>query len=222
MLEDAVAKYRRAIYATNRVDAAKVVDEAFKSGVSAEDIVFNIVIPSINGMLCSISSQPGGASIAQHFIASQIASDIVEQMIPHFKQHPTISGTIVIGTAAGDFHGLGKRIVIGCLKAQMYEVYDLGLNVAPELFVDKAVEHGAQVIGISSLMVHTARGENGCRKVREILKERALEDRIKIIVGGAPYRFDEQLYCQVGADAWADTAMDAGPIMEKLIMEVTS
>lgn len=220
MLKQAVEEYTQAIYATNRIEAAQVVDDAFNNGVSAEDIVFKIVIPSINSMLFSIKPQSGGASIAQHFIASQIASDIVERMIPHFKQIPAKGGTIVIGSASGDFHGLGKRIVIGCLKAQMYEVYDLGLNVAPEVFVDKALEYGAQVIGISSLMVHTARGENGCRRVREILKERDIEHRIKIIVGGAPYRFDKHLYLQVGADDWADTAVDAGAVIEKLVKEV--
>lgn len=219
MLEQSVAEYTKAIYATNRILALQVVQKAFEGGVSAEDIVFKIVIPSINSMLFSVTLE--GASIAQHFIASQIASDVVEQMLPHFKQKPASSGTIVIGSAFGDFHGLGKRIVIGCLKAQMYEVYDLGLNVAPDVFVDKAQEYGAQIIGISSLMVHTARGDNGCRKVRQLLNERSLESSIKILVGGAPYRFDGELYLQVGADAWADTAMDAGPVVDTIIREMS-
>jgi methanogenic corrinoid protein MtbC1 len=70
-------------------------------------------------------------------------------------------------------------------------------------------------------MVHTARGENGCRRVRQLLSEQGLEGRIKIIVGGAPYRFDDQLYRQVGADAWAENAIEAGPVIARLIREVT-
>lgn len=54
----------------------------------------------------------------------------------------------------------------------MVEVVDLGVNVAPERFVDEAVAHEAQVIAISSMMVHTAKGENGCLKVRQLLRER--------------------------------------------------
>ena len=85
----------------------------------------------------------------------------------------------MIGTASGDMHSLGKRIVMGCLRARMVDVKDLGINVQPERFVDEAQAHNAEVIGISAMMVHTARGENGCLRVREILKERGLEDRIR-------------------------------------------
>jgi methanogenic corrinoid protein MtbC1 len=102
----------------------------------------------------------------------------------------------------------------------MVEVTDLGLNVAPERFVDEALAHDAQVIGISSMMVHTATGENGCRRVRQILKERGVEDRIRIAVGGAPYRFDPELYRNVGADAWADNGITAGRVITDLIREV--
>ena len=102
----------------------------------------------------------------------------------------------------------------------MVEVVDLGLNVAPERFVDEALAHDAQVIAISSMMVHTARGDGGCRRVRQILKERGLEDRVRIAVGGAPYRFDPGLYKSVGADAWAENGIEAGRVISDLIREV--
>ena len=54
------------------------------------------------------------------------------------------------------------------------------------------------------MMTHTARGADGCLGVRRLLRERGLEGRIKIIVGGAPYRFDPGLHHQVEADAWAE------------------
>jgi methanogenic corrinoid protein MtbC1 len=63
------------------------------------------------------------------------------------------------------------------------------------------------------MMVHSANGENGCRNVRQRLKERGLEDRIKIVVGGAPYRFDPELYKSVGADAWAGDGVSAGKVI---------
>jgi len=77
-----------------------------------------------------------------------------------------------------------------------------------------------QVNAISAMMVHTARGENGCRKVRQILSERGLEERIKVAVGGAPYRFDPELYRTVGADAWAENGITAGRVITDLIREV--
>jgi methanogenic corrinoid protein MtbC1 len=119
------------------------------------------------------------ANLAQHFITAQIADSVTAEMIAKFKMAPEITGRVVIGTASGDMHSLGKRIVMGCLRARMVDVKDLGINVQPERFVDEAQAHNAEVIGISAMMVHTARGENGCLRVREILKERGLEDRIR-------------------------------------------
>jgi methanogenic corrinoid protein MtbC1 len=67
------------------------------------------------------------------------------------------------------------------------------------------------------MMAHTARGENGCLGVRRLLKEGGLEERIRIIVGGAPYRFDPELYRVVGADAWAEDGITAGKVVTDLI-----
>lgn len=68
----------------------------------------------------------------------------------------------------------------GCLRAGMVEVVDLGLNVTADAFVEAAVKQDAQVIGISSMMVHTARGENGASGVRSLLRKEGLENRIKL------------------------------------------
>jgi methanogenic corrinoid protein MtbC1 len=109
---------------------------------------------------------------------------------------------------------------MGCLKAMMVEVIDVGVNVLAEKFVDEALAHDAQVIAISAMMVHTATGEQGARRVREILRERGLEGRIRIVVGGAPYRFDGALYKTVGADDWAADGVNASRVIVKLIKQV--
>jgi methylmalonyl-CoA mutase cobalamin-binding domain/chain len=204
---------------TDRDKALLVVQNALKLGFTPEAVVFEVVVPSIELMMQTVSEDQGG-SLAQHFMAAQIASEVVDEMLPLFQKAPQSIGSVIIGTSQGDFHGLGKRIVGGCLKAMMVEVIDLGLNVAPERFIDEAVAHDAQVIGISSMMVHTAKGENGCCRVRELLKTRGLEDKIKIAVGGAPYRFNPQLYAEVGADTWAENGITAGKVISNLIREV--
>jgi methanogenic corrinoid protein MtbC1 len=219
MFAQVIKDYNEAIFDTDRERALKVINDAVAAGISPENIVFKVVIPAIEEMITSIS-ESYDASLAQHFLTSQIGADVVEEMISKFKETPEIVGRVVIGTSQGDFHGLGKRIVIGCLRALMIEVSDLGLNVPPERFVDEAVARDAQVIGISSMMVHTARGENGCLAVRRILKERGLEGRIRIAVGGAPYRYDPNLYTIVQADAWAENGITAGRVITGLIREV--
>lgn len=219
MLQQVMMAYNEAILDTDRDRALLVVRDALGRGATPEEVVFQVVVPAIERMIQSISTPPG-TNLAQYFMAAQIASEVVDDLVPRFKTAPKIVGRIVIGTSQGDFHGLGKRIVAGCLKAMMIEVIDLGLNVAPERFVAEALAHDASVIGISAMMIHTARGENGCRKVRQILHEQGLEAQIKIAVGGAPYRFDPELYRTVGADTWAENGITACKVITDLIGEV--
>lgn len=220
MWEDVCSRYNNAITDINRAQALAVVHTALAGGMKAEDMVFQVVIPSIDTFLNRAAA--GEASLAQHFLTAQIAWDVVDELLPLFEQAPDPAGIVVIGTPPGDFHGLGKRIVTGCLKAKMIQVHDLGLNVSAEQFVDAALDHDAGVIAISSMMIHTARGENGCLGVRRILKERGLEDRLKIIVGGAPFCFDDQLYRKVGADAWSENGLSAAEVIIGLLREVAS
>lgn len=217
MLDDILTSYYAAIIDTDRERAMAVVHDALAQGVSPEDIVFRVVVPAIERTMSAIGG--GGANLAQHFMSSQIGAAVVEEVIPLFASRPAAAGRIVLGTARGDFHGLGKRIVAGCLKARMIDVLDLGLNVPAERFVDEAVAAGAQVIGVSAMMVHTARGEGGALAVRRLLRERKLEASLKLIVGGAAYRWDHDLYKAVEADAWAENGMLAADAVGALIEE---
>ena len=219
MLDEVIRKYNAAVLDTDRARALQVIADAVGQGISPEDIVFKVVIPGMDMMVKALS-EGFDTNLAQHFMTSQIAADVTEKMLVLFKAPPAIVGTVVIGTAAGDLHTLGKRIVVGCLKAQMIAVTDLGVNVAANTFVDEAVARGAQVIAVSAMMVHTARGENGALKVRKILRERGLERKIKLVVGGAPYRYDPKLYKLVEADAWAENGVTASRVIMDCIAEV--
>lgn len=219
MIKPLIEAYNEAVIETDKNAAFEVVNQALAQGVTPEDIVFKVVIPAVEEMMSLIIKDPD-ANLAQHFMTAQIASEVTEKMLEKFARPPETIGCLVIGTAHGDLHSLGKRIVSGCLKAMMVEVIDLGVNVPPERFVDEAVAHDAQVIGISAMMVHTATGENGCKRVRQILNERGLEGRFKIVVGGAPYRFDEELYKSVGADAWASDGVTAAKVIVDMIRKV--
>jgi methylmalonyl-CoA mutase cobalamin-binding domain/chain len=213
--------FSEAIYDTDRVRALEMIHRALADGVTPEEVVFEVIIPGIEQMMTS-GDDGFEANLAQHFMAAQIAAEVTDELVPRFRRRPEITGRVVIGTAWGDFHGLGKRIVIGCLKAHLIEVIDLGLNVYPERFVEAALAADAEVIGISSMMVNTARGELGCLGVRRLLRERGLEGQIKIIVGGAPYRHDDKLFEVVQADAWAVNGVAACGVVANLIREVRS
>ncbi len=214
-------QYAEAVLDTDRARALRVVQEALARGVSPEDIVFHIVVPAVDLMVRAVSER-ADVNLAQHFMAAQIAGEVIDAMLPRFRAQPRTLGRVVMGTSPGDFHGLGKRIVIGCLRTQQLEVTDLGLNVPAARFVDEAVARGAQVIGVSSMMVHTARGPDGALGVRRLLDERGLSGRIRLAVGGAPYRFDPGLYRAVGADAWAENGIAAAHLIAALAQEAAA
>lgn len=219
MLDHVVKAYNEAVFETDKEAAFAVVEAALAAGATPEEIVFEVVIPAVEEMMSNITKDPD-ANLAQHFMTAQIAADVTEKMLSRFKNPPESIGRVVIGTAHGDLHSLGKRIVTGCLKALMVEIVDLGVNVPAEKFVDAAVAQDAQVIAVSAMMVHSATGDNGPRKIRQLLHERGLEDRIRLVVGGAPYRFDNELYKTVGADGWAADGVNAGKVVVDLIRDV--
>jgi len=218
MTRDLAIALQLALADTDRVQAQRIVETAVQQGEKAETVLFQFVLPAVE-RTCQDICDGGEVSLAQHFMTSQIAADLAAWLIPRFKNLQGPAGCIVMGTATGDFHGLGKTIVSACLRAHHFTVHDLGLNVAAETFVDEALRRGATVIGISSMMVHTALSEAGCRRVRRILRDRSLERQIKVIVGGAPFRHDPQLYQAAHADAWASDGMAAVGIIRQLNQE---
>jgi trimethylamine corrinoid protein len=193
--------YKTALYQTDREGVIAVLDRALADGMSAIAIVSRMIGPVLEQLADDVVAD--NAALSQHFVAARISEAAAEHVLSRDPREAPHAGTIVIGTSQGDFHGLGRKIIAGVLRSHMYTVIDLGLNVAPRRFVDTAVEHGAAIIGISSMMVHTAIGESGAIRVRQLLREQGREDRIKIIVGGAPYRYDPRLYERAQANAWA-------------------
>lgn len=217
-LEDLIKAFDEALFDTNKERAMALAREALDQGLDAEQLVHGVIVHALDRQSC----QPGAGqelNLAQHFLASEIAFEVTAEVQKHFKHQMGAAGRVIIGTAHGDLHTLGKRLVIGCLRAHLIDCHDLGVNVPAERFVDEALARDAAVIAISAMMVHTARGENGSLRVREVLRHRGLEERIKVVVGGAPFRYDPELYKQVGADDWADDAIKAGPLIARILRE---
>jgi 5-methyltetrahydrofolate--homocysteine methyltransferase len=88
-------------------------------------------------------------------------------------------GKVVIGTIRGDLHDIGKNLVGIMLKGAGFDVVDLGADVAPENFVETAEAEGASVVGLSALLTTTMAG---MKDVVELIKDKGLEDKVKVIV----------------------------------------
>jgi 5-methyltetrahydrofolate--homocysteine methyltransferase len=119
---------------------------------------------------------------------------------------------VVIGSVHGDLHDIGKNLVGIMLQGAGFEVIDLGNDVPAERFVDAAVKEGAPVIGLSALLTTTM---TTMGRVVELIRERGLAGRIKVIVGGAPV--SGEFAKEIGADAHGYDAANAVERVKMLV-----
>lgn len=145
---------------------------------------------------------------------AQIMQNCLDLLIPHLKEgsKEVSQGIVVLATIEGDIHSIGKTIVGTMLRAYGYEVHDLGADVPAEKIVDVAIEKNANVIGVSALLTTTMFGQ---KKIINILKERNMLDRFKVILGGAPVTNSWVAECN--ADGFADNAIDAVKLVRSLL-----
>jgi 5-methyltetrahydrofolate--homocysteine methyltransferase len=125
-------------------------------------------------------------------------------------------GKVVIGSVQGDLHDIGKNLVGIMLKGAGFEVIDLGNDVAPERFITTAEKEGANVIGMSALLTTTM---PVMKRTVELLKEKGLTGKIRIIIGGAPV--SEEFAQQIGADAYGYDSTNAVESVKRLVRAET-
>ncbi len=109
---------------------------------------------------------------------------------------------VVFGTVKGDVHDIGKDIVVAMLRCNGFDVYDVGVDAAPEVFVNKVKETGAKVVGLSGLLTIAFSSMEDTIKA---LKAAGLD--AKVMIGGG--MTDEMVRQKVGADAWGRDAVEA-------------
>ena len=110
-------------------------------------------------------------------------------------------GTMVIGSAPGDLHDIGKNIFKSMMEAAGFIVHDLGVDVAPEKFVEKVAEIKPNIVGISGLLTLSL---DSMGDVISALKDAGVRDGVKIMIGGNPVT--EAVMTRVGADAYSTNA----------------
>jgi methylmalonyl-CoA mutase cobalamin-binding domain/chain len=121
-------------------------------------------------------------------------------------------GRVVIGTAAGDLHDIGKNIVAAVLEGGGFAVHDLGYDVTPQEFATAAREHNADIVAVSALLTTTM---PVMKDVVVELEREGLRDRVIVLVGGAP--LSEEFAAKVGADSYAPTAAAAVRVARQLM-----
>jgi trimethylamine corrinoid protein len=143
----------------------------------------------------------------------QEAIDILTPKLQKSGQTRETGGKIIMATIEGDIHSIGKTIVGTILRANGFEVVDLGVDVKAEAIVEEAIKQEANLIGISTLLTTTMLNQ---KKVLDLLEEKNLRKKIKVMLGGAPVTAKWALEdCK--ADGFADNAVEAAKVAKTLL-----
>ncbi|HIR25959.1 MAG TPA: corrinoid protein [Candidatus Egerieimonas faecigallinarum] len=126
-------------------------------------------------------------------------------------------GKAVLGTVKGDLHDIGKNLVVMMMKGAGLEIYDLGVDVEPDTFIEKAEEVGADIIGMSALLTTTM---PNMKNVIDRLNEKGLRDKYIVMVGGAPV--NQSFADEIGADYYTPDAATAAEVAKKAVTEKTA
>lgn len=194
-------------------DVKKLVEEALEAGMDPK-VILN------EGLLEGMSIIGGKFKRNEVFVPEVLVAaramtaglSVLEPKLVEVGNEPV--GKAVIGTVKGDLHDIGKNLVAVMLKGAGFEVVDLGTDVEPEDYIEKAEEVGADIIAMSALLTTTM---PEMKEVIDALEEHGLRDKYIVMVGGAPVTANYAE--QIGADYFTADAGSAAEAAKRAVLE---
>lgn len=204
-----IDRLHNAVVNGQKNEISAIATEVVKDGIPAQSLVNEAMIPAMNAvaelwrkgeyflpevMRSAKTMQTGMDALKPYLISGAYGKDV----------------KVAIGTVRGDQHDIGKNLVAIMLEGVGYRVENIGVNLAPERFLE-AAQNGAQVIGLSCLLT-TSMDE--IKNVIELFERSGFKDRVTLMVGGAPITNDFAM--KIGADYYAEDAAEAVQILNDL------
>ncbi|MCG8634995.1 MAG: corrinoid protein [Desulfobacterales bacterium] len=187
-------------------DEAKLTDlvnAALAADVPAGDILNNGLIAGMD--IVGERMESGDMFIPEVLMAAQAMGSCVEILKPMLGDDEGASGaSVIIGTVKGDLHDIGKNLVAMMMESAGLEVHNLGVDIAPENFVEEIKNKNARIVCLSALLTTTM---PAMKQTVDAIVESGLRDQVKIMVGGAPVT--QSFADDIGADGFAADAGSA-------------
>ncbi len=187
----------------NAPKVKELTQKALDEGVAASEIITKYLIPAMGEV--GDRFERNEFYVPELLIAAramQAGLAILKPLLADTDLKPT--GKVVIGTVKGDLHDIGKNLVSMMLQGAGFEIVDLGVDVAPDKFVDAVKQSQAQVVALSALLTTTM---PSMKTTIDALKAAGIRDQVKVVIGGAPVT---QRYAdEIGADGYAPDANSA-------------
>ncbi len=211
-LDDIGTMLKQAVITGDRKRVTSLVEHALSEGAGSEEIINQHLIPALN--IVGEKFEQRQIFIPEMMMAAkcvQASMDILRPLIKKDASEVSL-GTVVLGTVFGDLHDIGKNLVKLLLETSGFKVVDLGENVAPSTFVEAAKEHGAQIVGLSSLLTT---GDPYVEETIKAVRESDIGNKVKVICGGAAITSKFVESC--GADAYAKDAAEGVKKIKNLL-----
>jgi methanogenic corrinoid protein MtbC1 len=191
-IEKVAIEFEKALLQIDRIKASEIFEEYYVLERSFNSLE-KLCIQSLEDI--GASWEAGTISLAQVYMSGVICEELIDRYLPKMqverKNVPRMAIAVLL-----DHHALGKRIVSSILRSGGFEVLDFGQGLSVEELVEKTIEGHIEILLISTLMLSSA------LKIKEVKEQLTVRGaNPKIIVGGAPFRFDKNLWQTVGADA---------------------
>jgi corrinoid protein of di/trimethylamine methyltransferase len=194
-------------------DAERLARQAIEQGVDPLDAINQGFVVGVNHVGEGYAA--GEMFLPDLVLAGEAMKAAVAVLEPEMKRRGTkrqMLGTVVMGTVEGDIHDIGKTLVATMLSATGFQVYDLGVDVPIQTFLEKARETNADVVGLSALLTTTMVKQ---KTVIEALEEAGLRRQVKVMVGGAPVT--RSWAEEIGADGYSEDAIGAVAVAKELV-----
>lgn len=180
------------------LDLKQVMSEGFLKGIQEAGVLYEEGEYFLPDLVCSAD-------------AMKSALEVLDEEIKKPASGMVARGKVLLATAEGDVHDIGKTIVGAMLTAAGYEVTDLGPDVPNETIMSKAKEIQADVIGLSALLTTTMEEQ---RNLVQLLNQQNQRQNFKLIVGGAPVT--HTWAASIHSDGYADDAIGAVGLVNSL------
>jgi len=195
----------------NAPEVRDLVNTGLADGMDPENMLYDALIPSLEEV--GARFERGDFFVPEMLIAAramQGALDILRPLLAETGAKQV--GTYVMGTVKGDVHDIGKNLVNIMLEGAGFTVYDLGVNVAPETFVEKVREVKPEIVGFSAFLTTTM---PMFKANINALEKAGIRGDVIVMVGGAPVT--QEYADAVGADGYASDASTAVRLAKDLI-----
>ena len=191
----------------------QLVQQALDEGINAKEILEEGLLSGM--MISGEKFKNDEVFVPDVLVAARAMNNgiaILEPKLVELGNEPV--GRAVIGTVKGDLHDIGKNLVAMMLKGAGFEIYDAGVDVDPQTFIDKAEEVSADLIVMSALLTTTMCNMQG---VIDLMKEKDIRDKYIVMVGGAPV--NETFAKNIGADYYTGDAATCAEVAKKAVAE---